>query len=219
MNHFTLSALATCIASIGPAFLFFNSRKLALRVLGLYWVFICFWSSTVAFQATLLKIMSPFFWGWLLHFGCLMIPAFFLHFAVLYSDQWPTKKIVVISSYVLSLIYLILNSFTPYFTFETSYRDQYAYPTPSNVYPLYFISFVSMVLYGTFLMIKAPNIKKNIWFVIYLVAHSLAYIGAMDNFLIMANIRVFPLYPFGLYMVVPYALVGSYSIFKLEHVC
>ncbi|HXV28380.1 MAG TPA: hypothetical protein VD913_05370, partial [bacterium] len=57
--------------------------------------------------------------------------------------------------------------------------------------------------------------KHQIFFNLVLISHCLAYLGALDNFLIMADIRIFPLYPFGLYLAVPYVtIVGIIFTFK-----
>ena len=59
-------------------------------------------------------------------------------------------------------------------------------------------------------------IKLRYWLYVFILLHSLAYMGGMDNFLIMADIRLHPLYPYGLYAVVPYALIGAYIVPKVE---
>jgi hypothetical protein len=49
-----------------------------------------------------------------------------------------------------------------------------------------------------------------------LTTHILAYLGGMDNFLIMVDIRLPPLYPYGLYLIPPYAVATMYALRRLQ---
>ena len=217
MNHFIFSALLTFFSSIFAGFYFLTKKDSRLKLYIIYWFVIAFWSSTVAFQHYFLKSLTPNVWGWMLHLGCLFVPVLFIHFAVAYSDAPAPAKFIVKSSYVITAIYLFLNTCTTFFTFQTAYRDDYAYPVPSNFYFLYFISFITMVIYGTYLLMKL-RLKEckqgKIYFISFLLLHTLAYVGALDNFFIMADIRIFPWYPYGLYLVVPYATIGSVVFYR-----
>ena len=218
MNHFVFSAFLAFITTglTGTFFLFKRTKK--SRLFGTYWLSIAFWSSTVAFQSFLLKIMPDYVWGWLLHLGCLFIPVLFYHFAVLYSGRRDDNSYLV-AGYLLTAIFLIFNTFTDLFTKGISYRDKYAYPTPSLFYISYFLCFITMLIRGTWLMLKPYRhipIQLRNWLYAFILFHSIAYMGGMDNFLIMADIRLHPLYPYGLYAVVPYALIGAYVIPKVE---
>ena len=53
---------------------------------------------------------------------------------------------------------------------------------------------------------------------LFLTVHILAYAGAMDNYLIMYDKLFVPLYPYGLYMIVPYVVLGSIAFLKLQAV-
>ena len=170
-------------------------------------------------QYQLLRLLPGHVWGWFLHLGCVFIPVLFFHVAVFYSKNSYEKILALKISYIVATIFIFLNTFTPFFTRGISYRDLYAYPTPAILYPLYFIFFVSLICWGTFLMFKrmkelSSDVRK--WMKLFLLFNILAYIGGMDNFLIMADIRIFPLYPFGLYLVFPYAIIGSYAIVKVS---
>ena len=219
MNHFIISAFATFVATFFMSTFFVFSPVVKERLFGLYWTSIAFWSFTVAFQYQLLRYVPAQIWGWFLHLGCLFVPAIFLHFVVEYTGGRHNLRAVVKASYLLTVAYLLLNTFSNLFTLGTSYRDNYAYPTPRVLYPVYFVSFVMMVTYGTILLFRHGmnySAKSRKWILVFLIIHCLAYLGAMDNFLIMADIRLFPLYPFGLYLVFPYALLGGYSIYRLR---
>lgn len=213
MNHFTLSASLFSITSLATALLAFFHRPGSQihRIFAAYWFSIGFWSFTVGWQPVLIKEMSAFWWGWFLHMGCIFIPTLLLHFAFVYTRETRHRKALLGFMYIVSFIYLLLNTFTTLFTSGTAYRDAYAYPRPSTLYPLYFITFVVSVCYGTYLFIRAKtrrNPHRATGFRNYLIAHVLGYTGGMDNFAIMADIRIFPLYPYGLYLGVLYAITA-----------
>ena len=221
MNHFVISALAAFISACFAAVYSLSKRSRLSRLFGIYWISIAFWSSTVAFQHFALKFIPDRIWGWFLHLGCLFIPALFLHYSVAANNVKRDCGRFVKAGYALTIVYVALNTFSNLFTHGTEYRDNYAYPRPSTFYSAYFFSFVVMVIFGTLLFIRS---RKNFssgsrkWFYIFLFFHIFAYAGAMDNFLIMADIRIFPLYPFGLYLVFPYAVIGGYAANQIKRV-
>jgi len=119
----------------------------------------------------------------------------------------------------MTLIFNILNLSTKIFTSEIVYRGAYAYPQPALLYPLYFILFMMLVVGGTyFLFVDLSRLvlwkKASVKFL--LLAHLLAYVGGMDNFLIMVDIRLPVLYPYGLYPIPFYSLATTYLIWRFN---
>lgn len=169
----------------------------------------------MAFQFQLRRWMPDYVWGWFLHLGCVFIPVFFFHFATYYSRHLEDGLLPLKVSYGIAIAIIFLNTFTPFFTHGTAYRDSYAYPRPALLYPLYFLFFVSLVVWGTILLGR-PRRKFSVVsqkrLVLFIFLNALAYLGALDNFLIMADIKIFPVYPFGLYFLTPYTTIGSYVI-------
>ena len=217
MNHFVFSASLAFFSTLIAGLFFVFKKGETARIFGLYWLSITFWSFTVAFQYQLLKFVPDYIWGWFLHLGCIYIPVFFFHFAIYYSGYLQDELLALKISYAIATVFILFNTFTPFFTYHTVYTDAYAYPRPAILYPLYFVFFVSVVLWGTILLIrpkrKLSDVSRN-RLLLFLILNGLAYSGAVDNFLIMADIRIFPLYPFGLYFVTPYAVIGSYTVSK-----
>lgn len=215
MNHFIFSALLTFVSTLTAGIYFIFKEKSTAKIFGLYWLSIALWSGFVAFQFQFLRVMPNYVWGWCLHLGCVYIPVLFFHFAVYYSGHLEDELNVLKVSYVIATTFIFLNTFTHFFTYETAFRDSYAYPRPAILYPLYFVFFVSIVVWGTILLLR-PKRKfsraSQTRLILFSVLSILAYLGGMDNFLIMADIRIFPLYPFGVYLLVPYATIGSYAI-------
>ncbi len=226
MNHFVFSAALTSFFSLITTFIVWRSCPTSrIRcILGTYWFSIAFWSFFVGSQPYSIKLFSPFWWGWLLHLGCTFIPVLLFHFVVLFTNYNNKKfRVSLVTSYVITSVFNLLNLLTPTFTHGTEYRDWYAYPRPAIVYPLYFIFFVTLVIWSTILLARhiaetsANGILKNRFrLLLLLVTHVLAYIGGMDNFLIMVDIRVSPFYPYGLYPILLYALA---TVYNKEELC
>ena len=127
-------------------------------------------------------------------------------------------RITIRAGYGIAVFFVLLNSITPFFTHGIAYRDTYAYPCPALLYPLYFLFFVLLIVWGTVRLMRAVDefsTKERPFLILFLVVHVLSYVGGIDNFLIMADIRLFPLYPFGLYLVPLYAVAGTFALTRL----
>ena len=163
--------------------------------------------------------MSGFTWGWFLHVGCIFVPILFLHFTLHLTRQTERLSLCLKLAYLIGIIFVLLNTFTGLFTGETIYRDDYAYPKPAVLYPLY-IAFFQFIGAGTLILLlqwgRKFSGREKAAFYLFLVVHLLAYIGSMDNYLIMYDLRIFPLYPYGLYLILPYVVFGSFAIRKLQ---
>lgn len=219
MNHYTFSAsVASVLSLLVCALALWRCPTSRLqRVFSVYWFSIAFWAFFVGWQSILIQKLSGFWWGWFLHLGCVFIPTLFLHFAFEYAAEAKGKRVVLGFAYGVSIAYLLLNISTTLFTVETAHRDAYAYPRPALLYPAYFITFVASIIYGTLLLFHAKrkmDDSEKAVLQTYLVGHVLGYTGGMDNFLIMADIRIFPLYPYGAYLIALYAATALYVLQK-----
>ncbi len=217
MNHFTFSA---ALASIGAVLAagytwFLNPSRRVNQLFALYWFSIAFWAFFVGTQAHAIPVLSGFWWGWLLHLGCTFIPVLLFHSVIVFiNSKDPRLRTALGASYVITILFNLLNLWPGLFTGQTIYRDAYAYPKPVLFFPLYFVLFVALVVWSTLLLIRQlPLLSsrgKNLLKII-LVTHVLAYLGGLDNFLIMVDVRLPGLYPYGLYVIPFYALVTSYG--------
>jgi len=224
LNHFIISASITSLCSfVAAAYLWaLHPAERVNRIAALYWFSIGFWSFFVGSQFRTISLLSPFWWGWLLHLGCTFIPVLFFHFALVLTGRIsPNPRNVLIPAYGVTLAFNLLNLWTPSFTHGTAYRDAYAYPQPAFLYPFYFAFFITLVIWGTALLIRyrssRPSRARGALNLL-LTTHVLAYLGGMDNFLIMADIRLPPLYPYGLYLIPPYAIATMYTMRRLQRV-
>jgi hypothetical protein len=220
MNHFlasaaflTISALLTALISLGK-----GPRSSIARLFACHWIAVSVWSLSVAAQFRIRPLLSDFWWGWILHVGATFIPVFFLHFAVAYASGLVRAKIPLIPvGYFVTVAYNVLNLFPGLFTGPVVEWPEYGYPKPGTLYPVFFLTFVVMIVSATMILVncrrqlspeRASVLNR------FLSAHVLGYLGGIDNFAIMVDVRLFPLYPYGLYLAVFYAVVSSWLVKK-----
>lgn len=219
MNHFVFSAfLDFFFTLISGTYFLLGKRNKTQRWFGIFWLVIAFWAFFVGFQEKLLEIMPGHLWGFFLHVGCIFVPIVFLHFAFFLTGWHDRFSLALKIAYGLGFAFLVLILVTNWFTAETIYRDFYAYPKPSILYPIYILLFQTIAFGTLFLLFRWRNtlpMEVQRFFQLFIVVHVLAYIGSMDNYLIMYDLRISPLYPYGLYLIIPYSVLGSYAMAKL----
>ncbi len=217
INHFILSGLITSVTTLFLALFVFlaNPNKRLNRYFAFYTLCISLWSISVYMHQPTLAGISADMWGKILHVGSILIPLGFLIFTFELLGSLNREKIVIYSAGVASAVFIYLTMFTDLLINGTTYRDLYCYPTPSKYYILFFIYFVSCVIYGLFKLVRSyqisDNIKRNQ--LQYLIFGSVfGYLGGLDNFLITIDIIVFPFYPYGAYAIAIYSLITAYAI-------
>ena len=148
----------------------------------------------------------------LCYVGAVFIPAFFFHFVNSFLKLEKTRLIAAF--YALSFTFLIFD-FTPLFIKDVrpilSFRN---YGIPGTIYPFYTVSFISVVGYGHYLLIKyfkksEGQTRNQIRYILF--AAIVGFLGGVSTFLPNFNIEVFP---FGFYLISAYVLILSYAIAK-----
>jgi len=143
------------------------------------------------------------------------------------SGALKRKKLQVVAAYSIATIYNLLNLFQGFFTDEIVYRSGYAYPRPVGlIYFSYFIFFATLVTCGLIVLWKTLASLSRYQargLRLFILATALGYLGGLNNFLIMIDVRLFPLFPHGLYAVALYGVVASffvhrYSLLRLQSV-
>lgn len=221
MNHFINSAFLVFVFSsvIGAYLVWQKKHSAAVRFFGFFWLTVAFWTYFVSNQVELLKQMSGFWWGFLLHLSCIYVPLIYFHFALHLTNTRKKYDRALKIGYGFVGFFLILIAFTDWFTGEIIYREAYAYPQPAVLYPLYIVFFQVFGFWGAYLIFKwakelSKKIRKQVY--LFLLLQLMAHVGAMDNYLIMYEIQWFPLYPYGLYFILPYVIFGSRMIQNLK---
>lgn len=219
MNHLIFSASLVAILTflVGLVAFLKDPQSRSSRLFALYSWSIALWSFCFT-RMHVVPVSLALWHGRLLHLGCTFIPVLFFHFAITFSGVYKREKARLLAAYAVTVIYNLLNLFPGFFTGEIVYRAGYAYPRPIGfLYLSYFLLFVTLVIYGlAVLWGTLPRLKQDQakWLCLFTVVTALAYLGGMNNFLIMIDVQLFPLFPYGLYAVIVYGLVASYLVMR-----
>lgn len=144
--------------------------------------------------------------------GVIVIPAVFFHFVVSIIRQVNYKLVFAI--YALSFIFQVFN-ITPLFIKDAGPILSFRYwGIPGSVYPLFVISFVAIIGYSHYVLIKyfkksEGQIRNQIRYL--LLATVIGFLGGSTGFLPNFSIEIFP---FGFYLLSIYVILVSYAITK-----
>ena len=148
----------------------------------------------------------------LLQCAAVFIPSCYLHFIV--NLLGIRRRAVVISSYILSLTFLILG-FSPHFISGVGPKLNFRfYANAGGLYILWIIAYIAMSSYGVYLMLKninsASSVKKNqIRYI--LLASVIGFAGGFTIYPLFYNIA-FP--PIGEHIIFLYPVVFTLAILK-----
>jgi len=212
----SFTSITTFIVAI---FVYFrNPRNILNRLFALYTLSIAIWSFGQAFLtlASASSRVETLFWGRLLHVGVVFIPTFFIHFVFTILRLKPNKKL-------LRFFYLL--SFAFLFSIPSRFFIADAIPklsfkffiTAGALYYLLVLFFAILVSYGLLKLYKgyksSTGVKRNqlkylFWPSVF------GYLGGAPNLLLTIGYELYPLNPFGTYLVGIYILIISYAIIK-----
>ena len=170
------------------------------------------WSWSILGRELSIEKSNALFCVRLSYVGAIFIGPLFFHFVNTFLKL--EKKRLTAAFYALSLAFLILD-FTPLFIKDVgpilSFRF---YGIPGNLYPFYAISFISIIAYSHYILIRhfkksEGQVRNQIRYL--LLAAIVGFLGGVSTFLPNFNIEVFP---FGFYLISAYVLILSYAIAK-----
>lgn len=177
---------------------------------------ICWWSIFQILVITSDNKLSALVWMRIEKAGVFFIPTFFLHFTINFLKIRKRESLLRIS-YLLSFIFAILCS-TKYMIADVTPRFYLKYfGVPGTAYHFAVVFLFLCVAYCLWRMFqeyrKTTGIRKNqIGFLCF--ACFLAYLGGGTNFLIIYNINVPSLLPFGTYAAAVYVAITAYAIIR-----
>lgn len=219
MNFFTFSGVVTSVTTfiLGIFVLFRGGIKRRLyRIFSIYSFAISLWGLAVSFFGPSLNDQYLFY-GRLLHIGAILIPVFYLHFTLLFLEVYKNKRAVILVAYLIATVFLYLNLFSKLLIKDITHRRTYSFPTPGLFYPLFFLFFFLCITYSLSKLYlgyrqstgnRSNQIKYLFW------GSLLGYTGGLNNFLITADIEIFPLHPFGAYAIPAYVAIATYAILR-----
>src|SRR2546425_413859 len=148
--------------------------------------------------------------------GSFLIPTLFLHF-VFSLLELKSRKWLLPSAYMLSLIFAGLSA-TSYMITDAEPKFYLRYLLePGPIYPIAVFFFLSCVMYGHYELYKAYarsfGLKRNQLAQLFW-SSLLGYIGGSANFLMVFDLNVPFLNPFGTYALPLYVAATTYAIVK-----
>jgi signal transduction histidine kinase len=170
------------------------------------------WSWSLFGRELSLEKTTALFFVRLCYVGAIFIPPFFLHFVISLLKLKKNKLILLV--YGLSLIFLIID-FTPLFIKDVGPILSFNYyGIPGMVFPIFLISFLSIIGYSHYLLVKffrksEGQVRNQLRYLLF--ATIIGFLGGVTTFLPNFNIEVFP---FGFYLISIYVVITSYAIVK-----
>lgn len=220
MNHFHYSALTTFLTTFFlGVFVYSKKREYVNKVFCLYSLSISFWSFFVFLHSAYVNVNLAWYFGRFLHLGAIMIPVTFFHFTLALSGDVRRSQYVILKiGYVIACLLTMLNFFTSKLISGVSYFDEYSFPTPGDLYGVFFLYFITFVFFSLVVLYRlklaGKNDRQRVQASIVFYASLFGYLGGMDNFLITIDVRLPVLYPYGAYAISIYVAMVAFSIVK-----
>jgi len=209
-------ALTSATTLLLGSFILFKKKNQIGRVFFLYCLSISWWSFFQILHMTAPSREVALLWARIMEVGAFFIPTLFVHFVVLFLDSKKPKWFLP-TGYVLSIIIAGL-CMTPLMIdgAEPKYYIKYLM-TPGPLYHYALIYFMACTIYGNYKLYEtyrsATGVNKN-QLAYLLCSSALGYIGGSANFLLVFNISISPLNPYGTYAVPLYVAATTYAIIR-----
>ncbi|KPJ57852.1 MAG: hypothetical protein AMJ42_04275 [Deltaproteobacteria bacterium DG_8] len=158
-----------------------------------------------------------FWWIRMIYFFCIPIPVIFLHFILAYLKLIQEKKLMLLISYLVCILFLGLNCTNLIIEDIMTQRVLRYFGVPGKVYFLFVITWFILLLLCFKEMIrsyKASSSYKRNQIKYLIVASIIGFTGGSTTYLPALNIESLPYAPYGHYFVSLYTLVITYAIVK-----
>ena len=205
------------------AFLYFKNRSGKINKYFAIWsLSVALWSLGYFIWLFTIPYNTALFWARFLMAGAIMIPTTYLHFTLVYLKRDHRYRWLILSSYVFSTVYLLLDC-TPFFIARVEPRYWFRWwPVPGILYHPYQLYFVLVVIYARVLLFrKAITAESRVirkQFRIVAFGTLIAYLGGSTNFFLWYNIPVPPVFNFlvtGYVALIAYAII-YYGLWDLQ---
>jgi len=206
-------ALAGTLSLLLGIFVYLKNKTSNVNKIAMFLNFgVALWSWGIFGRELSFERTPALFFVRLSYCGAIFIPPLFFHFASSLLKQ--VKYTLILFVYGLSLIFLIFD-FTPLFIKDVgpilSFRY---YGIPGKAYPFYAVSFISIIGYSHYILIKhfrkaEGQTRNQIRYLLF--AAIIGFFGGASTFLPNFNIEIFP---FGFYLISIYVGIISYAIAK-----
>ncbi len=218
MSHFVISAWVTFFSTSFLAALVFVKGKAKLhKIFSAYSLCIALWAFCFTQHVSSAEAARSLLWSRSLHTFAAFIPVLFLSFTFALISATKMQRILLRISTATATFFSGLSAFnSPFFISGVRPRPGLNNLVESGpLYPFFFAFFVMCTVYGLWLIwrayLRASGISQAQ--LRYLLLGSLlGYAGGIDNFLIVFDVRLPLLAPFGTYAIPLYVLIASYAI-------
>ena len=217
--HYCLSLFLTSITIflLSAFILIKNSQNTVNRLFGLFMACVAVWGFTQALIGTLPPASAWLLIAQIEHLAHVFIPTLFLHFV--FSLTRFRSKGRLLTSYVISVILFCLVPTKLLVSDIDQTRFAKFVINPGPLYPAYCAWFIGTILEALFKLRRAivslahrPLDQLKLKYVFW--STTIGYIGGLPNFLYVFGIDVYPLNPFGTYLVPIFPILFTYSIVK-----
>ncbi len=219
MSQFALSALVTSVTTFLLAFFVISRgfKNKVYQIFSAYSLSISLWSFLVFVHGYAENRQASLYAAYSLHIPAALIPVLFVHFVQVFLDlkgKW--HKSWRVAAYIIAFGFLPF-TFSEIFVKDVvpKYGIRHLMIPGGGFYYLFIAVFIANVIYGLSFLGKAYFVSKGFRRnqLKYLFFGSVVgYAGGIDNFLIIHDIAIFPLYPYGTYAVALYVLTTAYAI-------
>ena len=206
-------AITGTLSVLLGTFVYFKNRSSNVNKIGfLLSLSVSLWSWSLFAKEVYIEKTTAIFFIRLAYAGAIFIPTLFFHFVISLLNL--SKNKLILSFYALSVIFLVFD-FTPLFIKDIKPILFFRYyGIPGKVFPLFVISFISIIGYSHYILIKhfrkaEGQTRNQIRYLLF--AAIIGFLGGASTFLPNFNIEVFP---FGFYLISAYVLIVSYAIAK-----
>jgi signal transduction histidine kinase len=219
MNTIGLSSLLTALTTgaLGAFVRFKNPNLKLYRIFSLYSFSISAWSFFVSVQVYANNHQLALLAARGLNLAAVFIPVLFLHFVAEFftAKKQTVTRVAIPILYGVSLSFGILSAAGYLVTDVAPKYDLNYLMVPSGGYIFLVIFFVCCVLWGLLKLfngyLEAGGVKRNQ--IKYLLIGSIfGYAGGLNNFLILYDVAIFPIHPYGNYAILAYVLSMAYAI-------
>ncbi|MFA5995756.1 MAG: ATP-binding protein [Patescibacteria group bacterium] len=214
MNLYAISGLFNALAAtiLGFAILLHNTSRKINRLFFIFTLSISVWSYAYFFWQIASSAPMALLWTRLLMAGAIFIPFTYLHYLVVYVNQWKQKSKLVIIGYGIAILFLFTD-FTPYFVESVSQKLSFPFwPNPGILFHPFLIIWIACVIYTLYLNLKAISHAKGVFRsqLLYMFwGLVIGYLGGGTNFLLWYNI---PTPPIGNVFITVFVCFVAYAI-------
>ena len=219
MNYYSFSAIANFITSI--LIFFFVSRKTKQSAstskiyFSLFALAVAEWSLGYFFWQISTSYDQALFYFRFLMVGAIWIPCFFFNFIVELTNQKKNKKFYVITNYIVSLIFSVLN-LTPYYIKSLTRKLNFIYwpvPGPAFIYFLGYFLIITVIAHVILwqMITKSSDAKARLQYKYVFAGTLIGFIGGSTNYFLFFDI---PVKPIGNVLVLVYVATVAYAIIR-----